>query len=145
TSNSGFPLDQNLYQTVKGISAAARIVEEGGRIFVVSECSDGVPDHGNFAQIMGDGATPADVLAYIKALDRPILDQWQAQILAGILERVEISVLSKMTKSEIEACKLNTIDNLDASLRDALLSYGEPRAAVLPDGPLTIPFVEGTA
>ena len=145
TSNSGFPLDQNLYQTVKGISAAARIVEEGGRIFVVSECSDGVPDHGNFAQIMGDGATPADVLAYIKALDRPILDQWQAQILAGILERVEISVLSKMTKSEIEACKLNTIDDLDASLRDALLSYGEPRAAVLPDGPLTIPFVEGTA
>ena len=68
-----------------------------------------------------------------------------AQILAGILERVEISVLSKMTKSEIEACKLNTIDDLDASLRDALLSYGEPRAAVLPDGPLTIPFVEGTA
>jgi hypothetical protein len=54
-------------------------------------------------------------------------------------------VLSKMTKSEIEACKLNTIDDLDASLRDALLSYGEPRAAVLPDGPLTIPFVEGTA
>ncbi|HNT35154.1 MAG TPA: nickel-dependent lactate racemase, partial [bacterium] len=44
TSNSGFPLDQNLYQTVKGLSAAARVVEQDGLIFVASECSDGVPN-----------------------------------------------------------------------------------------------------
>jgi nickel-dependent lactate racemase len=145
TSNSGFPLDQNLYQTVKGISAAARIVSNGGQILVASECSDGVPDHGNFADIMKEGATASDVLSSIHALDRPILDQWQAQILAGILERAEISVLSGMDRSEIEACKLGTIDNLNTGVRDSLEGVAEARVAVLPDGPLTIPYIEGTA
>jgi nickel-dependent lactate racemase len=145
TSNSGFPLDQNLYQTVKGISAAARIVSDGGRILVASECSDGVPNHGNFAEIMREGDTPGDVLSSIHALEKPILDQWQAQILAGILERANISVLSDMNRSEIEACKLETIDDLNTGVRDSLDVTNEARVAVLPDGPLTIPYIEGTA
>ena len=41
TSNSGFPLDQNLYQTVKGMSAAAQVVTEGGLIIAAAECGDG--------------------------------------------------------------------------------------------------------
>ena len=145
TSNSGFPLDQNLYQTVKGISAAARIVSEGGKILVASECSDGVPDHGNFAEIMKTGETASDVLSSIHGLEKPILDQWQAQILSGILEHAEISVLSDMDQSEIEACKLETIDDLDAGVRAALEDVDDARVAVLPDGPLTIPYIEGTA
>ncbi|MEE2754673.1 MAG: nickel-dependent lactate racemase [Candidatus Latescibacterota bacterium] len=144
TSNSGFPLDQNLYQTVKGISAAARIVSDGGHILVASECSDGVPNHGNFAEIMKEGNTPSDVLASIGALDKPILDQWQAQILAGILERAKIRLLSDMDRSEIEACKLESIDDLNAGVRDSLGVSNEARVAVLPDGPLTIPYIEGT-
>ena len=143
TSNSGYPLDQNLYQTVKGISAAARIVSDGGSILVASECSDGVPDHGNFADIMREGTTPADVLESIYALDRPILDQWQAQILAGILERSDIRVRSDMPSSEIEACKMGVMEDVDGAVSDALDGRVERRVAVLPDGPLTIPYVEG--
>jgi len=145
TSNSGFPLDQNLYQTVKGISAAAQIVSDGGRILVASECSDGVPDHGNFADLMKQGSSARDILDSIAALKRPVLDQWQAQILAGILEKASVSVLSDMDRDEIEACKLDTIDNLDSGLQDALAEADEARVAVLPDGPLTIAYVEGTA
>lgn len=59
TSNSGFPLDQNLYQAVKGMSAAARITEPGGTILVASECSDGIPGHGNFSSLMREGASLA--------------------------------------------------------------------------------------
>ena len=144
TSNSGFPLDQNLYQTVKGISAAARIVADGGTILVASECSDGVPDHGNFAEIMREGTSPADVLASIHALDRPILDQWQAQILAGILERADIKVRSELPSAEIEACKMGVIGDVDAAVSDALDGCAERRVAVLPDGPLTIPYLATT-
>ena len=46
TTNGGYPLDQNLYQTVKGMSAAAQIVKPGGAILVAAECSDGFPGHG---------------------------------------------------------------------------------------------------
>lgn len=145
TSNSGFPLDQNLYQTVKGISAAARIVADGGHILVASECSDGVPDHGNFAQIMREGSTAGDVIRSIHALDRPILDQWQAQILAGILEKARVSVHSGMDRGDIEACKLGTVDDLNDAVRESLEPGDDARVAVLPDGPLTIPYLEGSA
>lgn len=47
TTNSGYPLDQNLYQAVKGMSAAHKIVKEDGAILCAVECSDGIPDHGN--------------------------------------------------------------------------------------------------
>ena len=46
TSNSGYPLDQNLYQAVKGMSAAAMVVRPGGLIVIAAECRDGYPDHG---------------------------------------------------------------------------------------------------
>ena len=145
TSNSGFPLDQNLYQTVKGISAAARVACDGGTIVVASECSDGVPDHGNFAQIMRESDTPAEILSGIYGLDTPILDQWQAQILAGILERVDIQVMTDMDAGDVEACKLRPIDDLNNAVRDSLEGESDPCVAVLPDGPLTIPYVEEKA
>ncbi len=144
TSNSGYPLDQNLYQTVKGISAAARVVEEGGAILVASECSDGVPDHGNFAEIMQTGDSPEAVLKSIYDLERPILDQWQAQILAGILERADVRVYSRMERADIRSCKLAVAEDLDGVLRERIEAAGKgARVAVLPDGPLTIPYVEG--
>ncbi len=55
TTNSGFPLDMNLYQAVKGMSAAEQIVRQGGTILMASECSDGVPDHGNFRELLREG------------------------------------------------------------------------------------------
>ena len=142
TSNSGFPLDQNLYQTVKGISAAARIVGDGGTIVVASECSDGIPDHGNFAQIMRDSASPADVIGSIQALERPILDQWQAQILAGILERSAIKVRSDLPREDVEMCKMDVIEDVDSAVAEGLEGTDDRRVAVLPDGPLTIPYLQ---
>ena len=143
TSNSGFPLDQNLYQTVKGISAAARIVAEGGAILVASECSDGVPNHGNFARLMQTGETPGDVLASVYEQE-PILDQWQAQTLGVILEKAEVGVYTRMDAEMVRSCKLGVVDDLDAAVRERVKGGGgRARVAVLPDGPLTIPYVEG--
>ena len=55
TTNSGYPLDLNLYQAVKGMSAAAQIVKDGGAIVCAAECSDGVPEHGEYRQILSQG------------------------------------------------------------------------------------------
>nr|MDA8217053.1 nickel-dependent lactate racemase [Dehalococcoidales bacterium] len=52
TTNSGYPLDQNLYQAIKGVSAANLIVADGGAIVSASECSDGIPEHGNYKKIL---------------------------------------------------------------------------------------------
>ena len=55
TTNSGWPLDQNLYQSVKGLSAAAQIVRQGGTIVLASECADGLPEHGRYGGLLRRG------------------------------------------------------------------------------------------
>lgn len=143
TSNSGFPLDQNLYQTVKGLSAAARIVTKGGRIFVASECSDGVPNHGNFASLMLEGQTPENVIQAVYARE-PILDQWQAQVLSNILKHADVEVFTAMDAKQVRDCKMGVVDNLNAAVHAQVETLGsDARVAVLPDGPLTIPYLEG--
>ena len=56
TSNSGYPLDQNLYENVKGMSAAACAVRPGGTIILAAECRDGLPNHGEYANLLRHAA-----------------------------------------------------------------------------------------
>ena len=83
TTNGGHPLDRNLYQAVKGMAAAERVVADGGVIVLAAACGDGVPDDGAFARIL-QRATTAD-----RAGARPEgpaeLDGWQAQVLGRVL------------------------------------------------------------
>jgi len=143
TSNSGYPLDQNLYQAVKGMSAAARIVKPGGTILVASECSDGVPDHGNFADLMRVGTTADDILANVHRQEKVIVDQWQAQVAAEIMKKADVLVFSAMDPAAIAQCKLGVAADLQAEIESRIRACGgRPQVAVLPDGPLTIPYVE---
>ena len=62
TTNSGFPLDQNLYQAVKGISAARQVTRPGGTIVCAAECRDGFPDHGSYRQVLASAPSPQALL-----------------------------------------------------------------------------------
>ncbi len=85
TTNGGYPLDRNLYQAVKGMAAAERIVAEGGVIVAAAQCRDGIPTPGAFAQVIAAARTPGDLVG---ASGGPELDRWQAQVLGRVLERV---------------------------------------------------------
>ena len=142
TSNSGFPLDQNLYQTIKGISAAARITEPGGTILVASECSDGLPDHGNFGPLMYKGKSPDDILQGIVDLPEEILDQWEAQSYAYLMKEYDIRLFSAMDHATVRACKLEVVTDLQREVEAAVRKLGKrPSIGILPDGPLTIPYL----
>src|SRR5205823_1821356 len=65
TTNSGYPLDQNLYQAVKGMSAAAKIVKNDGTIICAAECRDGIPDHGAYGQVLASQPSPRELLKMI--------------------------------------------------------------------------------
>src|SRR5439155_12264718 len=62
TTNAGYPLDQNLYQAVKGMSAAAQIVKPDGYILACSKCNDGFPNHGNFKKLLFESSSPRMLL-----------------------------------------------------------------------------------
>ena len=84
TTNSGYPLDQNLYQAVKGMSAAAQVVKPGGSIIAAAECLDGIPDHGEYGRLLRESSGPREILETVRAPGHNVHDQWQVQIQAQI-------------------------------------------------------------
>ena len=143
TSNSGYPLDQNLYQAVKGMSAAHKIVKKGGAILVASECSDGLPSHGNYSKIFEMADSPQDLLDMINNPEFKMFDQWQVQKQAVIQVWADVYVHSKLTEEQVTGAMLKPMPNIEDTLEELKNKYGEDMSvAVLPLGPLTIPYVE---
>jgi nickel-dependent lactate racemase len=143
TTNSGYPLDQNLYQSVKGMMAANTIVKEGGAIICATACEDGIPDHGGYADLLKEGGSPQGLLEMVEQPGFQAPDQWQVQIQAMIQKRAEVFVYSDgLTESQIVESLFTPCKDIRATLAILKRKYGEDASiAVLPEGPLTIPYL----
>ena len=143
TSNSGYPLDQNLYQAVKGMSAAAKIVKPGGTIVCAAECRDGLPNHGSYGEVLAAQPNPRRLLEMICAPGYSAPDQWQVQIQAQILTKAHVLIkTSGLGPEDLRKAHLVPIEDVSAAVKDALRKAG-PNATLcaLPQGPQTIPYV----
>lgn len=145
TTNGGYPLDQNLYQTVKGISAAARVVRPGGAIVAAAECRDGIPEHGLYGSLLREAGSPQKLLEMLRQPGFLKQDQWQAQIQAQIQERARVFVHSGgLSEQQIREALFLPAVNLEGTLAGLVAEYGpQARICVLPEGPQTIPWVRG--
>jgi nickel-dependent lactate racemase len=142
TTNSGYPLDLNLYQGVKGMSAAARIAKPGGLIILASECREGVPVGSSFARLLQSVVGPDELLKKFDESGPPLPEQWQVQILAQIQRQAEVRVFSSLSDEILRACHLEPCHDIGADVRDRLDRLdGQAQVAVLPQGPLTIPYL----
>jgi nickel-dependent lactate racemase len=143
TTNSGYPLDQNLYQTVKGMSAAARIVRKGGAIVMCAFCNDGLPSHGKYAELLQQGGSPQGVLDMLAQPNFNAHDQWQIQIQAQIQLHADVYVHSDgLSDDDIRRALLTSV-NLIAELETLSTRYG-PRLCVIPNGPQVIPTLNNS-
>ena len=156
TTNSGYPLDQNLYQAVKGMSAAAQIVgaangsptqpvndAEKGLILIASKCNDGFPTHGNFRKLLFESPTPRALLDRILAPGFSMYDQWEAQLLAIIRLKARVGLKSDILPEEVRAAHLEPVTDIAARIAEELKRIGpDAPIAVLPEGPMTIPYLE---
>ncbi len=143
TTNGGYPLDQNLYQTVKGMSAAGRIVRSGGLILCAAECRDGFPDHGNFKSLLTTHSSPEDLLAQVRISKEGMLDQWEAQLLAIIASRARIALYSGLEAHEVSQAYMEAVENIEIRLAAEMDELGgRSSIAVLPEGPMTIPYIK---
>lgn len=145
TTNSGYPLDLNLYQSVKGMSAAARVVREGGTIVCAAECWDGIPEQGEYKQILASGSSPSQLMAMINSPGYERHDQWQVQLQAQIQLKAEVFLKSSHLEDfQVRASHLEPIQDIEETVEEALDRHGpESTLCVLPQGPQTIPYVEG--
>ena len=145
TTNSGYPLDQNLYQSVKGMSAAAKVVRPGGTIICVAECADGLPEHGSYGQLLRSESSPEILLERIQSPGFCMPDQWQVQIQAQIQQKARVLVkCSGLHPHQVRAAQLEPVDDVEATIETLLAEYGpEAHICVLPQGPQTIPYLAG--
>ena len=146
TSNSGYPLDLNLYQSIKGVSAAAQVVKMGGAIIVAAECWSGVADHAQYSQLLQSAPSPQALLAQIHASGEVVQDQWQVQVQAQVQTRAEVYVKSSLKAADVEGAMLRVCDSVEETVAQLMERYGpDATICVLPEGPMTIPYLVAAA
>ena len=137
TSNGGYPLDQNVYQSVKSMTAAEAAASDDGVIIEVSRCNDG---HGgeSFYKTFKEAADPKDIEDRVLQIpmEETIPDQWEIQILARILVRHKvIFVTDPENRQLIEDMHMTYAENLEEALKMAKEIKGEDaKIAFVPDG-----------
>jgi lactate racemase len=142
TTNSGYPLDLNLYQGVKGMSAGALLVKPGGTLILACECSEGVPAGSSFDRILRRSRNPAEVLALLAAPGFREPEQWQAQIQALTQKKARVLLYSSLPEDIVRAAHLEVCSDVGGTVQNLINVRGNGhRVAVLPQGPLTIPYL----
>jgi nickel-dependent lactate racemase len=142
TTNSGYPLDLNLYQGVKGMSAGARIIKPGGTLILACECCEGVPAGSPLDQLMRSASSSEEILAMLATPGFVRPEQWQAQIQSLIQRKARVLVYSALPDDVVRTCHLEPCHDITTTVRETLENLGPAaRVAVLPQGPLTIPYL----
>ncbi len=142
TTNSGYPLDQNLYQAIKGMAAAALIVKPGGVILCAAECRAGLPDGSAWARALKAGASIREVREALRKAPTRRPDDWQVQVLCRIRKKARVGLFSSLPPETVRSAHLEPVADLEEACREALREAGPgARLAVLPHGPITIPYL----
>ena len=139
TTNSGAPLDLDLYQSVKGVETASHFTRDGGIIIICSACYDGAGPE-EFVEMHRNAHSPQEVLDSISD-EYPTGVQWQNQILANIQCRNDIYVVSGMDETIVRDMIMTPFPAFEKALDDAFRRLGNNASiAVIPEGPLVIPL-----
>ncbi len=137
TTNGGYPLDQNIYQSVKGMTAAEATLKEGGVIIIAAECRDG---HGGeaFYETFAGSSGAREVMDEIlsKGREQTMPDQWESQVLARILLKHEVIMVTDAGQKMVEDMHLHYAADLEEAMAKAVAMIGRDdyQVTVVPDG-----------
>jgi len=137
STNGGYPLDQNVYQAVKGMTAAEATVRKGGVIIMLASSADGTGGDHFYHQLADEEnleLTQAQFLSRKRNETAP--DQWQSQILIRILLHAKVIYISEMPDEMIRKMHMIPAHSIEEGLRLArdLLGQEALRVVAIPDG-----------
>ena len=142
-SNSGYPLDLNLYQAVKGMSAAAGVVRPGGHIVVAAECRDGVPSHGEYKRLLWESRSPRDLLERVLPAAGACQDRWEAQIQGQILRKATVHVYAGgLSDEDLRRALVVPCRSIEETVGRLCRENRRATVAILPDGPQAVPMLQ---
>ena len=137
TTNGGYPLDQNIYQAVKGMTGAEPIVKEGGVIIMIAKCQDGHGGEVFYKTFEEEKDLKRMIQGFIDTPpEKTRVDQWQSQIFARVLCKARIIFISDMPDEMVENFQLIPAHSMEEALKKAEKIINKERwdTAVIPDG-----------
>jgi nickel-dependent lactate racemase len=148
TSAGGFPLDKTYYQTVKGMVTPLDVLEPGGRVVIVSECSEGVGSAGfvTAQRLLRDLGPDGFVRRISDEHHGTTIDQWQTEKLVEALRKVAVYLYAPRLAREAwgDLC-VHRAESAEQAVADSVAASRDPHVAVIPEGPYVIPFWEPPA
>ena len=137
STNGGYPLEQNIYQAVKGMTAAEAVNKEGGTIIMVAGCADGHGGEG-FYHNLANASTPQAFLTKAEHTPRQetIPDQWTSQILARILAHHRVIFVSDLVDPQLITSMHMELARSFPEALDRAYGYegSDAKVTVIPDG-----------
>jgi nickel-dependent lactate racemase len=141
TSAAGYPLDKNYYQTVKGMVAAIDILEPGGNLFIVSECSEGIgsPEYAECQRcLMNMG--PDAFMANIMPKERAGIDEWETEMQIKVARVGNIHLYSgSLCEGDMKLTGAAPVGSLVEEVQKSVEAFADKCVAVIPEGPYVIP------
>lgn len=137
TTNGGYPLDQNIYQSIKGMTAAEASVREGGVIIMLASATDGHGGEELYRQLADEPNGEKTMQAILaRSRNETIPDQWQLQILLRILSRARVIFVSEAPDEMVRDMHMIPAKGLGEALAMAkeLLGCDRPTITAIPDG-----------
>jgi nickel-dependent lactate racemase len=141
TSGAGYPLDKNYYQTVKGMVAALGILEPGGNLFIVSECTEGIgsPEYAECQRRLIDMGAEA-FMEQILPKTKADIDEWETEMQLKVAKVGKIHLFSGcLCDADKQLTGIVHIDSLVEAIQQSVNEFGDKRVAVIPEGPYVIP------
>jgi len=140
TTNSGAPLDLDLYQSCKGMYTASKVTRDGGIVIIAAACNEGIgPD--SFRELHASVNRPIEVLQKIRR-EQPIGVQWQNQVLAVLQLRNDIYMFSELEYQLLKDMMMTPVKTVDDGLKRAFSILGDDAdITVIPEGPLVLPLL----
>jgi len=144
TSAAGYPLDKTYYQTVKGMVGPVDILEPGGNLVVVSECSEGLGSE-EYAdaqrRLIGLGAE--GFFADISRKQFADIDEWQTQMQLKPMKAGAVHLYSGgLSQPHRALTGVSLIDSVEATLQQCMQRNGEHALAIIPEGPYVVPYYQ---
>jgi len=135
TTNGGYPAHQNLYQAVKGMSAGAQIIAEGGLIVIASRCNDGFSKSRELQELLFDHASPQAILDTISRLDFRCTTNGKRSFRRWFASKRALRFTAIFRPPDVRRAYLEPIDDIAKRVagRTATDRQDAPPIAVLPE------------
>lgn len=137
TTNGGYPLDQNVYQAVKGMTAAEATVKQGGVIIMLARCNDGIGGDHFYRQLAQEPDIDKTMALFLsRGKEQTVPDQWQTQVFLRVLKKATVIFLSEMDDATIREMHMLPAKTMEEALQKAkaILKKEDPNIVAIPDG-----------